>query len=83
MVEEEHAQSDSVRSRAPASADSWEVFAERFRPDASAEDPLVQRLLREIEPHHTVMDVGAGGGRLAGDKGAIKEELPHVHSLAR
>ena len=65
MVEEEHAQSESVRGPDKAPSDSWEPFAERFRPDASTEDPLVQRLLREIEPHHTVMDVGAGGGRLA------------------
>ena len=65
MVEEEHAQSERVRGPDRAPSDSWQAFAERFRPDASAEDPLVQRLLREIEPHHTVMDVGAGGGRLA------------------
>jgi SAM-dependent methyltransferase len=65
MVEEEHAQSDGVRSQAPASADLWHPFADRFRPDLNTEDPLVVRLLREIEPHHTVMDVGAGGGRLA------------------
>ena len=66
MVEQEHSQSESVRSQAPASADSWEPFAERFRPETqSAEDPLVQRLLQEIEPHNTVLDVGAGGGRLA------------------
>jgi SAM-dependent methyltransferase len=66
MVEEEHAQSDSVRGPDRAPSDSWHPFAERFRPVAQdTEDPLTQRLLREIEPRHTVMDVGAGGGRLA------------------
>ncbi|MDA0988599.1 MAG: class I SAM-dependent methyltransferase [Chloroflexi bacterium] len=66
MVEQEHSQSDSVRSQPPASTDSWGAFAERFRPGAQdAEDLLVQRILREIEPHHMVMDVGAGGGRLS------------------
>jgi cyclopropane fatty-acyl-phospholipid synthase-like methyltransferase len=65
MVEEEHAQSDSVRSQTSPSADAWRPFAERFRPEVNTEDPLVLRLLQEIEPHHTVMDVGAGGGRLA------------------
>lgn len=66
MVEQEHSQSDSVRSQEPPPTDSWGAFAERFRPGAQdAEDPLVQRILREIEPHHTVMDVGAGGGRLS------------------
>ncbi len=40
-------------------------------PNSSAADPtrtddtLVNRLLEEVEPRHTVIDVGAGGGRLA------------------
>lgn len=66
MVEDEHAQTERVQGPARLSEDSWEPFAERFRPEPQrTDDPVVQRLLREIEPHHTVLDVGAGGGRLA------------------
>jgi len=66
MVEAEHAQSEGVRGRDQAQEDSWEPFAERFRPDSQpTDDPVVQRLLQEVQPHHTVLDVGAGGGRLA------------------
>ncbi|MFH1560840.1 MAG: class I SAM-dependent methyltransferase [Chloroflexota bacterium] len=66
MVEEEHAQSEGARSRDQAPEDTWEPFAERFRPDPwGTDDPVVQRLLQEVQPHHTALDVGAGGGRLA------------------
>ena len=66
MVEEEHAQSEWARGQAQAPEDFWESFAERFRPEPSrTDDPVVQRLLQEVEPRHTVIDVGAGGGRVA------------------
>ena len=65
MVEEEHAQSESVREQGDAPSDSWVPFAERFRPSLDTRDPIVLRLLREVEPQHTVLDVGAGGGRVA------------------
>jgi predicted RNA methylase len=66
MVEAEHAQSEWARGQASAPEDFWESFAERFRPEPSrTDDPIVLRLLREVEPHHTVIDVRAGGGRLA------------------
>ena len=66
MVEEEHAQSEWARGQAQAPEDFWESFAERFRPERSGtDDPVVQRILREVEPRHTVIDVGAGGGRMA------------------
>ena len=65
MVEAEHAQSERVRERGGAPSDSWVPYAERFRPSLDSADPMVERLLREIEPHHSVLDVGAGGGRVA------------------
>ena len=65
MVEAEHSQSERVREKGGAPSDSWVPFAERFRPSLDSNDPMVERLLREIEPHHSVLDVGAGGGRFA------------------
>ena len=65
MVEAEHAQSERVQEKGGAPSDSWVPFAERFRPSLDSGDPMVERLLREIEPHHSVLDVGAGGGRIA------------------
>ena len=65
MVEAEHAQSDSVRERGDAPSDSWAPFTERFRPSLDTSDPIALRLLKEVEPRHTVLDVGAGGGRVA------------------
>ncbi len=65
MVEAEHAQSDSVREQGDAPSDSWVPFAERFRPSLDTKDPIVLSLLKEVEPSHTVLDVGAGGGRVA------------------
>ncbi len=64
-VESEHAQSESVRESGGAPADSWVPYAGRFRPSLDARDPMVERLLRELEPHQSVLDVGAGGGRVA------------------
>ena len=49
MVEEEHAQSESVREQGDAPSDSWVPFAERFRPSLDTRDPIVLRLLREVE----------------------------------
>ena len=66
MVEEEHAQSERVRGKEAGSGDFWAPFSERFRPEPqNSDDPVMQRLLLEIRPEHTVLDVGAGGGRLA------------------
>ncbi len=65
MIEEEHAQTERIcGARAPD--DHWRPYAQMFRADPRrTDDPLVNRLLREIAPHHRVIDVGAGGGRLA------------------
>ena len=65
MVEEEHAQSDAMRP-GPSPVDHWQPYAERFRADPHrTDDLLLERLLAFVEPRHTVVDVGAGGGRLA------------------
>ncbi len=65
MIRAEHAQSDSMRKEAPPS-DSWANFAQQFRADPSrTDDALVNYLRRVIRPGQVVMDVGAGGGRLA------------------
>ncbi len=66
FVETEHAQSDRMREGTPPPQDHWRPFAQQFRADPRrTDDPLVNRLLQEVEPHQVVMDVGAGGGRLA------------------
>ena len=65
MVEDEHAQSDRARWEAPPS-DHWSPYAQNFRADPRrTDDALLNRLLQEVEPEDRVMDVGAGGGRLA------------------
>ncbi len=65
MVEEEHAQSDAMRP-GPSPVDHWQPCAEQFRADPHrTDDLLLERLLAFVEPRHTVVDVGAGGGRLA------------------
>ena len=65
IVEAEHAQSDRARWDAPPS-DHWKPFAENFRADPRrTDDELLNRLLENVGPDDRVMDVGAGGGRLA------------------
>jgi len=66
MVETEHAQSERMRGAVPPPEDHWRPYAQQFKADPRrTDDPLVNRLLEEVGPHNTVMDVGAGGGRLA------------------
>lgn len=66
MVEAEHAQSEEMRGHVPPSDDHWQPYAAQFRADPRrSDDPLVNRLLDHVAPERTVMDVGAGGGRLA------------------
>jgi SAM-dependent methyltransferase len=66
-VEIEHAQSDLIREESP-SDDFWRPVAHRFVPAKKGEsepDDTVDRLMDLITPADTVLDVGAGGGRLA------------------
>ena len=65
MIEAEHAQTDRTRGT-PAPDDHWEDYADRFKADPRrSDDPLLDRLIQQIKPHHTVIDVGAGAGRLS------------------
>lgn len=66
MIRLEHAQSDSMRKDEPRPVDSWANSAQQFRADPRrTDDPLVNHLRRQITPEQMVLDVGAGGGRLA------------------
>lgn len=65
MVEAEHVQSERMRRHEPPPADHWQPHAHRFKPDRwGADAPLLERLERELQPNYTLMDVGAGAGRL-------------------
>lgn len=65
MVDAEHAQSERMRGTAPPD-DHWGPYAQQFVADPSrSDDPLLERLLHQVMPHHSVIDVGAGAGRLA------------------
>ncbi len=65
MVEAEHVQSERMRRHEPPPADHWRPHAHRFKPDQrDGNDPLLDRLKRALQPGHTLLDVGAGAGRL-------------------
>ena len=65
MIQAEHAQSDRMRDSAPP-VDHWRPFAQQFQADPRrAGDERLERLVSLVAPHQTLIDVGAGGGRLA------------------
>ena len=65
MIDVEHAQSESVRGSPPPD-DHWIPYSQQFKADPRrSDDPLLDRLSAEVSSHHTVIDVGAGAGRLA------------------
>ena len=64
MVRVEHAQSDRMRGVRPA--DTWNQFAAQFKADPHrTDDRTVEALRARLNPGETLMDIGAGGGRLA------------------
>jgi hypothetical protein len=54
-----------MRVAAPP-GDFWREYAPMFRTDPHRTgDPILDRLLEEVSPDDTLIDVGAGGGRMA------------------
>ncbi len=52
LIDAEHAQSDRLRGASPP-ADYWPAHAQAFRADPRrSDDPLVNRLLQDVAPHH-------------------------------
>ena len=65
-VETHHQQSLRAQEGLNQPDDFWRPFASAFRADPHrTDDPLVDRLAREVTSDSTLLDVGAGAGRLA------------------
>jgi SAM-dependent methyltransferase len=65
-VEAHHAQSIRAQDEAQMSEDFWAPFASFFRVDPRRiDDPVLDRLAREIKRSSTLLDVGGGAGRFA------------------
>ncbi len=68
LVVGEHEQADRVRGDAAMSEDFWKPFAHRFAPEKGVDgsaDPGLEDILRLVRPGDSILDVGAGGGRIA------------------
>ncbi len=66
MVESEHAQTERLREQASLEGDHWSGMTEGFRADPHrSDDPLLELLGRRVERRHSLIDVGAGAGRMA------------------
>ncbi len=64
MIIAEHAQTDRIRG--PRPNDHWTQYARNFKDDPHrAGDEMVEELRARIRRGETLIDVGAGGGRLA------------------
>ena len=66
MIQVEHEQSDRMRGQVPAPQDHWTPYAQQFKADPRrTDDLLVDYLQAHVGAEQVVIDVGAGGGRLA------------------
>lgn len=64
MVRVEHEQSDRMRGVRPS--DHWTDYARQFKDDPHRQgDAVVEALRAHLRPGDSLLDVGAGGGRLA------------------
>ncbi len=64
MIIQEHAQTDRIRG--PRPTDHWTQYAPLFKDDPHRTgDEMLEHLKGRVQPDETVIDVGAGGGRLA------------------
>ena len=64
MVRLEHEQSDRIRGQRPA--DIWATAARHFKQHPfRTDDAVVEALRSRLAPGETLLDIGAGGGRLA------------------
>lgn len=79
-VREEHAQADRVRSDDP-NADHWRKLAHRFTPatrEKALQDETLIAISKFVRQTDTVLDVGAGAGRLAVP---LAERCTHVTAV--
>ena len=67
MIRVEHGQSEAMRPAiTPAPTDHWRPYAQGFRADPRrAGDEFLDAILETVPTDETLIDVGAGGGRLA------------------
>ena len=64
MIISEHAQTDRIRG--PRPTDHWTQYAAQFKDDPHRTgDEMLDQLRAHVRASDTVIDVGAGGGRLA------------------
>ena len=64
MIILEHAQTDRIRG--PRPSDHWTQYAPMFKDDPHRTgDEMLDKLRARVRPSDTVIDAGAGGGRLA------------------
>ena len=65
-TEAHHDQSLRTQGTSAPPEDFWRPFASGFRTDPRrTDDPVLDRLLREVKPEWTILDVGGGAGRFA------------------
>ena len=66
MIQEEHSQSEKTRGTMVQSSDFWEDRVSYFLQDPHRiNNPYIETLTSKIDRTQTVLDVGAGAGRLA------------------